>query len=33
LMTGTEASLFDSLGERGQSFAVAGDGGVSLVQS
>ena len=33
LMTGTEPGLFDSLGNRGQSFAVAEEGGVSLVQS
>ena len=33
LMTGTEPGLFDTLGDRGQSFAVAEDGGVSLVRS
>ena len=31
IMTGTEASLFDSLGARGQRFAVAEDGGSSRV--
>ena len=31
LMTGTEPALFDSLGERAQSFAVADDGGLSRV--
>ena len=31
MMTGTEPGLFDSLGERGQNFAVAEDGGLSLV--
>lgn len=31
LMTGTEPGLFDSLGERAQSFAVAEDGGISKV--
>lgn len=31
IMTGTEAALFDSLGERGQGFAVADQGGVSTV--
>ncbi|MFZ1470028.1 MAG: DNA replication/repair protein RecF [Paracoccaceae bacterium] len=31
LMTGTEAALFDSLGDRGHSFAVADDGGVSRI--
>jgi DNA replication and repair protein RecF len=29
LMTGTEAQLFDSLGERAQSFAIAEEGGLS----
>ena len=33
LMTGTEPGLFDSLGDRGQSFSVAEDGGVSMVRS
>ena len=32
LMTGTEPGLFDSLGDRGQSFAVTDEGGLSLVQ-
>jgi DNA replication and repair protein RecF len=32
MMTGTEAALFDSLGERAQSFAVAEKGGLSMVQ-
>jgi DNA replication and repair protein RecF len=32
LMTGTEPGLFDSLGDRGQSFAVTEEGGLSLVQ-
>ncbi|WP_435256963.1 DNA replication/repair protein RecF [Thioclava sp. FR2] len=31
IMTGTEPGLFDSLGERAQSFAVTEDGGVSKV--
>ena len=31
VMTGTEPGLFDSLGERAQSFAVADDGGLSKV--
>jgi DNA replication and repair protein RecF len=31
LMTGTEAGLFDSLGERGQRFAVADQGGATQV--
>lgn len=31
LMTGTEAALFDSLGQRAQGFAVADDGGMSRV--
>jgi DNA replication and repair protein RecF len=31
LMTGTEPGLFDSLGQRAQSFAVAEDGGISKV--
>ena len=31
LMTGTEASLFDSLGPRGQYFTVAEDGGLSRI--
>ncbi|MGA0540755.1 DNA replication/repair protein RecF [Neotabrizicola sp. VNH66] len=31
LMTGTEAGLFDSLGERGQSFHVAEEGGLSRI--
>ena len=32
LMTGTEASLFDSLGPRAQTFCVADDGGISRIQ-
>lgn len=32
IMTGTEPGLFDSLGERAQSFAVVDEGGVSKVQ-
>lgn len=31
MMTGTEASLFDSLGPRGQYFSVAEDGGLSRI--
>jgi hypothetical protein len=31
-MTGTEASLFDSLGPRAQTFCVADDGGISRIQ-
>ena len=31
IMTGTEASLFDSLGLRGQYFSVAGDSGLSRI--
>ncbi len=33
LMTGTEPALFDSLGNRGQAFSVAEEGGLSLVQT
>jgi DNA replication and repair protein RecF len=32
LMTGTEASLFDSLGPRAQTFCIADDGGISRIQ-
>ena len=33
MMTGTEASLFDSLGRRGQSFSVAADRGLSRISA
>ncbi len=32
LMTGTEAALFDSLGDRAQNILVVDDGGLSTVQ-
>lgn len=33
LMTGTEAALFDSLGNRAQTFAIADDGGQSRIET
>jgi hypothetical protein len=33
MMTGTEASLFDTLGERAQSFTVVESGGLSTVSA